>query len=98
MVNEINNFGYCGKNCLLCDSFKQDSCQGCKSVLSKNKKISTKCEACNIKFCAEKKGISFCFVCSKFPCQYFSYLSKEEISKLYEHKTLICYSDDSKTE
>ncbi len=95
MVNEIDNFGYCGKNCSSCELYLNHECAGCKTVLSENKKISINCQNCDIKFCAEKKGISFCFVCPKFPCQYFSFFSKEEIAKLYEQKTIICSNEET---
>ncbi len=97
MVNEINKFGYCGKNCFNCPSFIESRCDGCKfiSVNTKNSNSLPECQNCNIKFCAEKKGISFCFLCPKFPCQFFSFLSQDEITKIYEQKSVICDSDES---
>lgn len=95
MVNEINYFGYCGKNCISCEYNINSKCQGCKitSTKNENEKVSKECHNCNIKFCAEKKGISFCFLCPKFPCQYFSFFSQDDIAKLYEQKTIICNTD-----
>ncbi len=97
MVNGINNFGYCGKDCSLCSNFINSSCMGCKSI-SINKTDNnnySECENCKIKFCAEKNGISFCFLCLKFPCQYFSYLTHEEISKIYEYKKILSEQDNT---
>jgi len=97
MVNEINNFGYCGQDCSMCPKFISSSCVGCKFI-SIDKSINNllpECENCKIKFCAEKNGISFCFLCSKFPCQYFSFLSQEELSKIYENKIVLFESDES---
>jgi hypothetical protein len=97
MVNEINNFGYCGKDCSNCPNFINSTCSGCKFIFL-NKTINTllpECENCKIRFCAEKNGVSFCFLCPKFPCQYFSFLSQEELSKIYDNKKLLCESDES---
>lgn len=95
MANEINNFGYCGKNCTECNFFYEKKCDGCKYISSQieTAPILETCQNCKIKFCAEKKGISFCFLCSNFPCPYFSFLSQDELTKIFEQKALIYESE-----
>lgn len=97
MVKEINNFGYCGKNCRQCVSFKNNKCNGCKIINNEPHPDNSNhnYEDCKIKFCAEKKGISFCFLCQKFPCHYFSFLSKEELSNIFEQKAIIFETDEN---
>ncbi|HNV44392.1 MAG: DUF3795 domain-containing protein [Spirochaetes bacterium] len=91
MTDQIERYGFCGKDCHSCPKYndkKEDSCTGCKAISS----VSI---TCNIKFCAEKSGVSFCPICSKFPCTYFSFFTPEELTELYQHKELIIKAEIS---
>lgn len=55
--------GYCGIDCTKCSSFKDNTCQGCKT------EINIETSKCQILICAIEKSIEYCSDCLEFPCE-----------------------------
>lgn len=55
--------GYCGIDCTVCPSFKDGSCEGCKT------KVHIETCDCPILACAKEKGMEYCSECEEFPCE-----------------------------
>lgn len=53
--------GVCGLTCYKCPKFKQNDCKGCSPQIPS--------EVCPLPSCAQKRGVSLCFECAKFPCK-----------------------------
>ncbi|MFX0091032.1 MAG: DUF3795 domain-containing protein [Candidatus Hodarchaeota archaeon] len=52
-------------------------CDGCKTQVR-----FINCRSCEIRACAETKGISFCFECQEYPCKSFSNFPTERLPHL----------------
>ena len=58
--------------------FNQIECCGCRKEMCKLYK------ACNVRKCAEKKGVDFCFQCKEFPCENSGF--DENLAVRWKHK------------
>jgi hypothetical protein len=66
----------CGANCTICMAFlrSKNNCPGCRF---ENKNKAKSCIQCKIKNCEEyDKSITYCFECSKYPCEKIIHLDK----------------------
>jgi len=50
-------------------------CKGCKS-----QQHSIYCESCEIRECAEKRGIEYCYECSQYPCDFLKNFRNDDAS------------------
>ncbi|MBN2694670.1 DUF3795 domain-containing protein [bacterium] len=77
MPEEIDNllFAPCGMNCMVCYVHLKDKkpCSGCR--LNDDGKPEH-CKKCKIKSCIQKKGLTYCYECSEFPCKQIKSLEK----------------------
>lgn len=58
-------------------------CQGCKSDV-----ISVYCRNCDIKMCAEGRGVEYCFECPDFPCPVLKEFRNDE----YAHHSVVFHN------
>jgi len=77
-IDEIM-FAPCGMNCMVCYKHcyikkTRKPCLGCLSNDDIGKP--EHCRKCKIKDCVRKKGITYCFECSQFPCKLIKNLEK----------------------
>lgn len=83
----MEKIAYCGFNCLLCPLYEKEpknefKCGGCI-----DKPISY-CKNCEIKKCAENKGLENCGECETFPCEKLDQITpstKEYLTKVHEN-------------
>lgn len=72
-------FAPCGMNCMVCYKHcytkkTKNPCLGCLANDEMGKP--EHCRKCKIKDCVREKGITYCFECSKFPCNFIKNLEK----------------------
>jgi len=74
----------CGLNCGVCYAFlrKKNRCDGC--LVESDRKIGY-CSRCAIKLCNEHDNADFtyCFECSRFPCQRMKRMEKRYVEKYH---------------
>jgi hypothetical protein len=64
----------CGMNCQVCYvHLKKKPCPGCRGAADAKPEH---CRKCQIKDCALRQGLDFCFSCSAFPCTILKRLDK----------------------
>ncbi|HAE61301.1 MAG TPA: hypothetical protein DCG38_03040 [Eubacteriaceae bacterium] len=72
---ETNMFAPCGMNCMVCykHCYHKKPCAGC---LNSDAGKPEHCRKCKIKECVGKKGVSYCYECSEYPCKQIKNLEK----------------------
>jgi hypothetical protein len=63
--------------------YEKAACQGCRNEKGK---IAHNPMACGLYPCAEEKGISFCFECDDFPCDYLHPYADQAATKPHNLK------------
>jgi len=68
-------FAPCGMNCMVCykHCYHKKPCDGC---LKSDKGKPEHCRRCKIKDCIKEKGLTYCYVCSDYPCKQIKNLEK----------------------
>ncbi len=68
-------FAPCGMNCMVCykHCYHKKPCAGC---LNSDAGKPEHCRKCKIKECVGKKGVSYCYECSEYPCKQIKNLEK----------------------
>jgi hypothetical protein len=84
--------GYCGSYCGACqdlldtkNGIAQNKCCGCKSKINHP----GWCSKCNLKECARKRKIEYCYQCNDYPCN--NLISFMEDPNYPYHKEVIEY-------
>lgn len=72
-------FAPCGMNCMVCYKHcytkkNKNPCLGC--LVNDEMGKPEHCRKCKIKDCVREKGITYCFECSQFPCNFIKNLEK----------------------
>jgi hypothetical protein len=57
----------CGLPCFECPAHEQGLCKGCRNEKGK---CGVNPMLCRVYPCAEEKGVTFCYECSDFPCDF----------------------------
>jgi hypothetical protein len=93
MPEKIDNnmLAPCGMNCMVCCVHlkKKKPCRGCLCDDTDKPEI---CKSCEIKNCAKKREIIYCFKCEDFPCKRIVNLDKS-----YQKRYQASLIDNSKT-
>lgn len=68
-------FAPCGMNCKVCykHCYMKKTCDGC---LKSDEGKPEHCRKCKIKDCVKRKGVSYCYECSEYPCKLIKNLEK----------------------
>ncbi len=86
-------FAPCGMNCMVCYVHLKSKkpCDGC---LGDDINKPERCKKCEIKLCANTKGLVYCYECNDFPCKHIKNLEKS-YKKRYK-TSLIANSENVK--
>ncbi len=92
MPYKINHklFAPCGMNCMVCYVHlkAKKPCDGC---LCADTHKTERCKACQIKACADEKGLTYCYECDDFPC-----LRIKNLDKSYRKRYQVSLIENSK--
>jgi hypothetical protein len=70
----------CGRNCELCDAYRDLGCCGCGYQLGETRRGECAVFHC----CIAERGLEHCGLCPDFPCQVFmSHASPLEVTRRY---------------